>query len=107
MDQNIKDLLNELSGALADMVTAMNKKTESSDEISSALADIAQALEAKSEGKSLDSIIGAIKSLRPVITLQPAPVTVHVVQAECVFQVSMTYDVHDRITDCQIKKVAA
>jgi len=104
MDPQLQELLAEVSSALADMVTAMNEKTQSSDQISSALADMAEALDGKSQGKSLESIAKAISALRPQIVVQPAPVVVQMVGADCTYEVSMKYDNFDRITSCMITK---
>lgn len=107
MDKQIETFLQEVSAALADMVTAMNEKTQSSDQISAALADMVEALGSKSEGKSLDAIAKSIADIRPQIVVNPAPVTVHVVEANCTFEVSMKYDGFDRIERCVIQKVVA
>jgi len=104
MSQQLQELLAEVSAALADMVTAMNEKTQSSDQISSALADMAEALDGKSQGKSLESIAKAISALRPQIVVQPAPVVLQVIEGEYIFTGKLIYDNFDRISDFSIKK---
>ena len=105
MDAQLQNLIVEMSAALADIVTAMNEKTQSSDQISSALADIVQALEIKSEGTSLDNIAKAISKIRPQIVVQPAEVVVQVIEGEFTYTGKFNYDNFDRITDFSIKKI--
>ena len=88
-------LMGEVSGALADVVVALQTQSEKSgmDEVGSALADIVAALE---KPQPVQDIVAALKALRieaPVVNvtvsptpiqnvIQPAPVTVEIMQAD-------------------------
>ena len=88
-------LMGEVSGALADVVSALQQQNESTalDEIASALADMALALEKR---QPVQDIVAAIKALRleaPVVNvtvsptpiqnlIHPAPVKVEIMPAD-------------------------
>lgn len=64
--QAFEGLLNEVSGALADLVAAAQDKRENTslDEISNSLTDICVAIEARAKGQPLAELTAALKGLR-------------------------------------------
>lgn len=122
MDQNpqaFESLMAELSGALADMVVAMQAKKDGTDEISATLVDLVAAIESQSSGKSIESVALAIKAIRieaPKVTVnvsptpiqnivQPAPVQILERVQPGDYRLTVKYDNHDRITEALISKV--
>lgn len=114
--QAFESLLAELSGALADIVVAMQAKTDGTDEISATLVDLVTAIEGQTAGKSIDAIAQAIKDIRleaPLVNVNvsPTPITIQpVVQVleriqPCDYKLSVKYDNHDRITEALISRV--
>lgn len=114
-----ESLMGELSGALADIVVAMQQKSEGTDEISSTLADLVAAIESKATGKSMEQIAQAIKAIRiesPAITVNVNPTPIqNIVQPAVVqiiervqpgdYKLTVSYDNRDRITEAFISKI--
>ena len=114
-------LMTEVSGALADVVSAMQDKSDNDalDAISGSLADMVSAMEKRSS-TPIGELIAAIKSLRlaapavnvtPNIQVSPTPVQimpapVQIMPAKgCDFEVVPSYDMHGAITKMTIKRV--
>lgn len=117
--QAFEALMSELSGALADIVVAMQAKKDGTDEISATLVDLVSAIESQSAGKSIESIAQAIKAIRieaPPVTVNVSPTPIqNIVQPATVqilervqpgdYRLTVKYDNHDRITEALIGRV--
>ena len=114
-------MMSEVSGALADVVSAMQDKSENDalDAISGSLADIVSAMEKRSSAP-VGELIAAIKALRlgiPVVNLShtiqvnPTPIKllpapVHIMPAKgCDYEVVPQYDLHGAIVRMAITRV--
>ena len=114
-------MMSEVSGALADVVSAMQDKSEHDalDAISGSLADIVGAMEKRSSAP-MGELIAAIKALRlaiPVVNLthniqvNPTPIKllpapVHIMPAKgCAYEVVPQYDLHGAIVKMRITRI--
>lgn len=93
--QAFETLMGEVSGALADAVTALQQRSEDSslNDIASSLADVVEALEKR---QPIDDMVAALKALRieaPTVNvtvsptpiqnvIQPAPVQVEIMPSD-------------------------
>lgn len=116
--QAFEALMSELSGALADIVVAMQAKKDGTDEISATLVDLVSAIESQPAGKSIESIVQAIKAIRieaPLVTVHVNPTPIqNIVQPAAVqilervqpgdYMLTVKYDNHDRITEARISR---
>lgn len=116
-----ENLMSEVSGALADLVSAMQDKSEHDalDAISGSLADMVSAME-KRTSAPIGELIAAIKALRlaaPAVNvthdIQVSPTPIQVLPApvqimpakSCDYEVVPTYDLYGAITKMLITRV--
>ncbi len=99
----------DFATALADIVEAIEKQSDSTSEMSSALADLVE----MAQGSKNEGIIEAIRALKlsvsptvdvkPMIQVHPADVTV--VQKAQSYKLSVTYDRQNRIETATISPI--
>ena len=119
--ESFESMMSEISGALADMVSVMQEKSENDalDAISGSLADIVSAMEKRSSAP-MGELIAAIKALRlaiPVVNLShtiqvhPTPIKllpapVHIMPAKgCDYEVVPRYDLNGAIVKMTITRI--
>lgn len=118
----LKNLVAELSGALADMVVAMQDRVGPTEEISTTLVEMLQAMKDRKPDVDVAAITAAVKAIRipqavvkvenhvqveptPIHNNLPAPVVQFIEQRTDGFELSVKYDNFDRITTARLTRV--
>ncbi len=106
-------LLDELSSALAEMVSSMQAQHANSSEIAATLAEMLAVLESRKADTPVESLTEAIKSLREV-TIQVNPTPIHIAapvvqvierQAPATYEMKFSYDKYDRLESARLVPV--